>query len=101
MRGGRHVAVAEVGNHRVSVFGVTGRFVRHVGVGVLSNPRGVACSTFDELVVADTGHRCVRLFSDAGEVVKSFGDGDATGVALRGCTVYVQECDTSRCVVYV
>jgi DNA-binding beta-propeller fold protein YncE len=33
MSGHRHVAVADCGNNRVSVFSVEGEFVRHVGVG--------------------------------------------------------------------
>jgi DNA-binding beta-propeller fold protein YncE len=52
MSSNRHIAVAEYDNSRVSVFGVGGGFIRHVGVGVLGSPRGAACSAFDERVVA-------------------------------------------------
>jgi DNA-binding beta-propeller fold protein YncE len=62
MPGDRHLAVADWSNHHVSVFSVDGEFVRHVGVGVLHFPRGVACSAFDELVVAN-GSDCVVVFS--------------------------------------
>jgi DNA-binding beta-propeller fold protein YncE len=61
MSGDRHIAVADNKNDRVSVFGVDGTFVRHVGVGVLKTPIGVACSAFDDLVVADNANRRVRL----------------------------------------
>jgi hypothetical protein len=63
MSGHRHVAVADCSNDRVSVFSVEGEFVRHVGVGELSLPSGVACSAFDEIVVADTNNLRVVVFS--------------------------------------
>ncbi len=61
----------------------------HVGVGVLSTPpgRGIACSAFNELIVTDTGHRCIRVFSADGDLAMTFGDGLFTGVAVHGCTV--------------
>jgi DNA-binding beta-propeller fold protein YncE len=86
--GDRHVAVAEWGNHRVSVFSVDGEFIRHVGVGVLKHPQGVAASAFDELVVADTGSQCLRVFSAAGDLLASVGEGGFTGVVVRGSTAY-------------
>jgi DNA-binding beta-propeller fold protein YncE len=49
MSGDRHVAVTDGGNDRVSVFSVDGAFIRHVGVGVLVDPVGIACSAYDEL----------------------------------------------------
>jgi DNA-binding beta-propeller fold protein YncE len=51
--GDRHVAVADFGNRRVSVFSVDGAFVRHVGVDTLRRGRSVACSAFGELVATD------------------------------------------------
>jgi DNA-binding beta-propeller fold protein YncE len=102
VHGDRHVAVADSGNNRVSVFSVhDGEFVCHVGVGVLKNPRGVACSAFDELVVADTGNRRVVVFSGSGELpsVVAACEGDFSGVALHGGSLYVQDCSGQRCVV--
>ncbi len=84
----RHVAVADAGSDRVSVFSVDGEFIRHVGVGVLSDPHGVAVSAFDELVVADTGNRCLRVFSGTGDLLATVGDGHFTGVAVHGGTVF-------------
>jgi tripartite motif-containing protein 2/3 len=69
------IAVADFNNSRVSVFSIHGAFVRHVGVGVLHNCCAVACSALDELVVADTGNSCVRLFSSSWHLVRSFGSG--------------------------
>jgi tripartite motif-containing protein 71 len=100
MSGDRHIAVAESRNHRVSVFGVDGTFVRHVGVGVLKYPFGVACSAFDELVVADSGNKCIKLFSGTGELLKTFGDGSFTGVAIHGGTVYAQDYAGEKCVLF-
>jgi DNA-binding beta-propeller fold protein YncE len=101
----RHVAVADCGNHRVSVFSVGGEFIRHVGVGTLSQPAGVMCSADDELVVADAGNQRVAVFSGSGELLKTMAR-DATsvardaigGVALHGGAIYAQ--DTKRCVVF-
>jgi DNA-binding beta-propeller fold protein YncE len=98
--GDRHVAVAEWGNDRVSVFSVDGQFIRHVGVGVLQCPEGVACSAFDEPVVADTGNHRVAVFSDVGELLMSIGDGFFTGVAIHGSTVFAQDHDERRCVLW-
>jgi hypothetical protein len=81
----RHVAVADQGNDRVTVFSVDGEFIRHVGVGVLRNPVCVMpCSEVDELVVADSvqgGHantlrRRFVLFGPHGELLTSIYEPD-------------------------
>jgi DNA-binding beta-propeller fold protein YncE len=91
MPGHRHVAVADYGNSRVSVFSVDGEFIRHVGVGILSRPMGVAVSAFDELVVADYGSRCLRVFSRDGDVVATVGEGLFASVAVHGSTVFAAD----------
>jgi hypothetical protein len=78
---------------------VDGDFMRHVGVGVLNRPTGVACSAFDELVVGDWGHDRVLLFSASGELVKTMGDGLFTAVAVHGGTIFAQDIE-HRCVVF-
>jgi DNA-binding beta-propeller fold protein YncE len=98
MSGHRHVAVAEFGNDRVSVFSVEGEFVRHVGVGKLRCPVGVACSAFDELVVADYGSDRVVVLSASGDMLHALGDGVFTGIAIHGGTVFAQTGD-DKCVV--
>jgi hypothetical protein len=90
----RHVAVADFGNHRASVFSVDGEFIRHVGVRVLRGPQGVAASAFDELVVADTGNRCLRVFGSDGDVLSGAVEGRFTGVAVHGSSVVAVECGT-------
>jgi DNA-binding beta-propeller fold protein YncE len=95
MSGDRHVAVADFGNHRVSVFSVDGEFIHHVGVGALNGPKGVAASAFDELVVADTGNRCLRVFSTDGDVLASVGEGRFTGVAVHGSSMFAVDTDAT------
>jgi DNA-binding beta-propeller fold protein YncE len=92
MSGHRHVAVAEYVNRRVSVFSVEGEFVRHVGVGKLRLSTGVACSAFDELVVADWGKNCVIVFSVSGEMLHTMGGDGFTGIAIHGGTIFAQTC---------
>jgi DNA-binding beta-propeller fold protein YncE len=100
--GHRHVAVADAGNDRVSVFSVEGEFVRHVGVGELRHTHGVACSAFDEIVVADRGNLRVVVFS-ASEMLHTMRDGAFTGVAIHGATIFAQTYDVAsdECVVFV
>jgi hypothetical protein len=71
----RHVVVADADKHpgRLSVFSIDGEFIRHVGVGVLNYPMGVAASAFDELVVADRRNRRLRVFSSTGDLLASVG----------------------------
>jgi DNA-binding beta-propeller fold protein YncE len=99
--GDRHVAVTEFGNDRVSVFSIDGEFIRHVGVGILKNPQGVACSAFDELVVADTRNRRLRVFSATGDLLASVGDGHFTGVVVHGGTVFAADADEGTVSVFL
>ncbi len=98
----RCVAVADCGNNRVAVFTIDGTFVRHVGVGVLVQPKDVAASAFDELVVADYGNNCIRVFSDVGELLLTLHDGVGalSSVAVHGSTVFGMECHEHRCVLW-
>jgi DNA-binding beta-propeller fold protein YncE len=97
MADGRHVAVAESENHRVSVFSVGGDFIRHVGVGALTSPCAVACSAFDELVVTDAdrslyGRGRVVVFTAGGEVAATLGVSgfDIHGAALHDGAIFVR-----------
>jgi DNA-binding beta-propeller fold protein YncE len=91
-----HVAVADCGNSRVSVFSIDGEFIRHVGVDVLSGPQGVAASAFDELVVADWRNRCLRVFSATGDLLATVGEGPFTGVTLYGGGVLAANPEVQR-----
>jgi DNA-binding beta-propeller fold protein YncE len=100
MPGHRHVAVADQYNNRVSVFSVEGEFVRHVGVGKLRYPYGVACSAFDELVVADSyANKRVVVFSASGELLKTMAGG-FIGVAIHGGTIFAQDITNSKCILF-
>jgi DNA-binding beta-propeller fold protein YncE len=96
----RHIAVADSYNHRVSVFSVEGQFIRHVGVGMLRAPQSIACTAFDELVVADSGSRHVAVFSASGGLIATSPvDGVCVGVAVHGSKVFALPYDKPRCVV--
>jgi hypothetical protein len=84
----------------VSVFSVEGEFVRHVGVGKLMYPSGVACSAFDEIVVADWRSNRVVVFSASGEMVHTMGGGYFSGVAMHGATIFAQTYNEDKSVVF-
>jgi DNA-binding beta-propeller fold protein YncE len=96
----RHVAVADFNNRRVSVFSLDGDFVRHVGVGTLKDPIGVACTADDELVVADCSNACLVVLNLSGEVLMTTGSSGSgvAGVAVHGGTIFAQH-RSPECVV--
>jgi DNA-binding beta-propeller fold protein YncE len=100
MSGDRHVAVADSGNNRVSVFSADGEFIHHIGVSVLSHPQGVAASAFDELVVADPRNKRLHVFSGTGDLLTSMGEGSFTGVVLHSTGVFAADVDTLTVVVF-
>ncbi len=71
---GRHIAVADAENRRVSLFSVDGDFIRQLGDARLLVPESVACSDSNELVVGDVG--LIFVFDVAcGDLLMSFGPG--------------------------
>jgi hypothetical protein len=97
-----HIAVADWGNDRVAVFSLEGEFIRHVGVGTLRQPVGVACSAFDELVVAEYYGDLIVVFRASGEVLHTIGDGVNCflDVAIRGDVIFAKTCRDDHCVVF-
>jgi DNA-binding beta-propeller fold protein YncE len=96
----RHVAVADYGNHRVSVFSVAGGFIRHVGVGALYRPVGVACSAFDELVVADWRSNRVVVFGAGGDGTTTLFRGEYGAVGVHGGAVFAHASKSQVCVLF-
>ncbi len=87
MSGGRHVAVLEAGNNRVSVFTIDGEFIRHIGVGLIGRIFDMAVSAFDEIVVSDRDRCGLRVFSSDGDLLATAGDGVFTAVTVHGSSV--------------
>lgn len=99
LAGDQCVAVADNANHRVSVFETTGAFVRQIGVGFLHEPASVACSAWDELVVAHDPGVCV--FGSAGELRWALKRYCASSVALHHTKIYVaSSVDNEECFVF-
>jgi DNA-binding beta-propeller fold protein YncE len=94
------VAVADVDSNCVSVFSIDGTFIRrrHVGVGVLKSPHGVALTVSGELVVDDSGNEPVRVvvLSEEGHAV-FIHPGVFAGVAVCGDAILVQDVERERC----
>jgi DNA-binding beta-propeller fold protein YncE len=70
--------VAEFNNHRVSMFGPKGKFLRSFGQkgpgpGEFHYPRGVAFDTLTKTVlVADSDNQRIQVFSEEGEYLSHF-----------------------------
>jgi DNA-binding beta-propeller fold protein YncE len=77
--------VADSGNDRVQVFARDGRWLRTLGVGLLSAPEAVAVSRDGAVFVADTGNHRVVQFSWWGATTRIIGEGELT--TARGVAV--------------
>jgi DNA-binding beta-propeller fold protein YncE len=103
--GGRNVAVAEWLSNRVGIYSIaSGELICHVGVGTLISPTSVACSAFNELVIADMGHVHVVALGapHKREVFKTMGRGDFSGVVVHGGRIFATNNGPRRtsCVVF-
>ena len=65
--------IAEWGNHRISVFQLDGQFTHIIGSGHLTNPRYIAVSSNDQLLVTNQGLCCISIFTLDGNYVGKFG----------------------------
>jgi hypothetical protein len=92
MSSGWRVAVVDSERSRVSVVGVDGVLVRHIGAAVLHHPSSVACTDYDELVVVDAGNLRLVLFNAMGEMLVSFGSGVFNAVTIRDGSIFVRTC---------
>lgn len=72
------------------------KYIRSIGQGVLCQPRGVACTQYNDFVIADTGNSCLRVFSYAGELKRTFGCGVFTGVYIDKDFIVAHKDDTTQ-----
>ena len=73
------IAVAELFNHRVSVFSSDGTHLRSFGRmgeknGEFKNPTGIAVDTRGNIVVADNYNHRVQVFDRSGNFLRTFGE---------------------------
>lgn len=60
---GKHIIIAESDNRRVSLFSLTGKFVRSYGEGTLRSAWDVDYAPNGDIVVADQELSCISVFS--------------------------------------
>jgi DNA-binding beta-propeller fold protein YncE len=90
------IAIADSLNGRVTIFLLDGSWVSHVGVGVLTHPTGIACSSVDELVVTDTADGVVSVFSDIGDLLASFCAGVThVALAMHGSSLFASNYESN------
>lgn len=70
----RHIILAETDGNRLSLFTLTGDFVRCIGVGTLSAPWDVDFATNGDILVADSSNHRICVFSpDGSTLLRAFG----------------------------
>ena len=65
--------ISEYNNHRISVFQLDGQFSHIIGSGCVQYPWHIAVSSNDQLLVANSGHHCISIFTLNGNYVGKFG----------------------------
>jgi hypothetical protein len=89
----RDIAFTDFYGGCVYAVSLEGNLLQRIGDGVLRCPQGLACSAFDELLVADGALRRLFVFSTAGELMRSL-DCDVFGcITLHGSSVFVGDSD--------
>ena len=91
------IAVTELHNHRVSVFGRNGTFLRSFGRegannGELNAPSGIAFDSLGNIVVTDHNNHRVQVFDRNGKFLRKFGKsgilvhqlGNPEGLSING-----------------
>lgn len=97
---GTHILVAESDNRRLSLFTLTGAFVRCIGVGTLGEASDVEFASNGDIIVADRSNHRICVFSpDGSELIRTFGsEGDGDGefehpnrLGVHGDQLYVMD----------
>lgn len=106
---GCHILIAERNNNRLSLFTLTGDFVRCVGTGCLSSPTDVDFAPNGDILVVDSlNHRICVFSSDGSTLLRTIG-GQGTGVgqllypytlAVYGDALYVLDRTSARVQVF-
>lgn len=106
---GGHILIAEMSNDRLSLFTVTGAFVRCLGVGTLCSPYDVDIASSGDFLVADEHNNMILVLSpDGSTLLQTFGgDGYAPGefqcptaLAMYGNQLYVLDNASARVQVF-
>ncbi len=92
MSSGCRLVVVDNERNRVSVVGVDGVSVRHVGAAVLNRPSSAVCTALDELVVVDAGNGRLVVFDATGEMLLAFGIGEFNAATIREDSIFAQRC---------
>jgi sugar lactone lactonase YvrE len=96
----RRVAISDCLSSRVRVCATDGVLVSAVGPRKPRRPQGVACSSADDVVVADESARCVVVHGTRFGSSTTIGCGGFIGVAVHGSTIFALEREGYRCVVF-
>lgn len=102
---GGHILIADAGNCVVSLFTLTGTFVRCIGVDAVKSPVDVDVATNGDILVVDESiHRIFVFSSDGFALLRSFGaEGETPGLfkypaalAIHRSQLYVLDSFSAR-----
>ena len=107
---GKHVLFCEYSTPRLSLFTLEGKFIKHIGAGVVgTSHKDVEFTSSGEIIVADSSNHRVCVFSaDGSTLLRSWGtngtgDGQFSGpvaLAVRGPRLYVLDLSSPRVQVF-
>lgn len=106
---GNHLLITEDANCRLSVFTLSGGFVRCLGVGLLNRPSHTEVASNGDIVVSEIGgNRVCVLSPDGSSLLRSFGvKGNTNGsfrtpasLAMHDGKLYVLDADSDRVQVF-
>lgn len=82
---GGHILISEDYNNRLSLFSLSGEFVRWIGVGIVTGPLDVEFAANGDILVVDCSNCRVCVFSpDGSTLLRAFGTpGEAPGKLKR------------------
>lgn len=105
MRDGK-IFVSDTGKNNVGVFDLKAKSFETMGEdhpGQLKKPVGIAVDGDGTRYVADTGHKCVMVYSPDGKYARAVGEGGklgATDLAILDDSLYVCDVDSGQVIVF-